>query len=87
MCIAFEDFGPSQNYSVTFPAGSITQSVNIPIIDDSVYELDETFQLEINVPETAVAAGVINGCDPFTPSVTVEITDDRKLLCQLSSTN
>ena len=87
MCIAVEDFGPSQNYSVTFPAGSITQSVNVSIIDDNIYELNETFQLEINVPETAVAAGVINGCDLFTPSVTVEITDDRKLLCQLSSTN
>ena len=77
--IAGKDFGPSQNYPVTFLAGSITQSVNIPIIDDSVKELDETFELEISVPETAIATGVIDGCDPFTSSVTVEITDDRKL--------
>ena len=50
--------------------------MNIPIITDNVYEGDETFQLEISVPEEAVAAGVIDGCDPFTPSVTVEIIDD-----------
>ena len=54
--------------------------MNIPIITDNFYEGDETFQLEINVPEDTVAANVIDGCDPYTPSVTVEITDnDRKL--------
>ena len=53
--------------------------MNIPIIDN-VYEGDETFQLEISVPEEAVAAGVIDGCDPYTPSVTVEITDDDREL-------
>ena len=79
MYIAGKDFGPSQNYPVTFLAGSITQSVNIPIIDDCVNELDETFELEINVPEAAIATGIIDGCDPFTSSVTVEITNDRKL--------
>ena len=80
MYIAGEDFGPSQNYPVTFPAGSTRQSVNIPIINDSIHELDENFQLEISVPDVAVAAGVIDGCDPFTPSVTVEITDDDSKL-------
>ena len=54
--------------------------MNIPIITDNVYEGDETFQLEISVPEEAGAAGVIDGCDPYTPSVIVEIADyDRKL--------
>ena len=79
--IAGKDFGHSQNYPVTFLTGSITQSVNIPIIDDNFYELNETFQLEINVSETAVATGVIDGCDPFAHGITVEITDDdnRKL--------
>ncbi len=74
--IAGEDFGPSENYTVTFPAGSTRQSVNIPIINDTVLELDETFQLELSVPEAAVRAGVIDGCDPVTPRQTVEIIDD-----------
>ena len=78
--IAGEDFGPSQNYTVTFPAGSTRQSVNIPIIKDTVFELDETFQLQLSVPEVAVRAGVIDGCDPFTPRQTVEITDDDRKL-------
>ena len=50
--------------------------MNIPITDDIFYELTETFQLEINVPEAAVGAGVISGCDPFVPSLNVEIIDD-----------
>ena len=66
---------------MTFPAGSTRQSVEIPIINnDTVFELDETFSLEISVPEATVRAGVIDGCDPFTPRRTVKITDnDRKL--------
>ena len=51
--------------------------MNIPIIDDDVYEFGETFQLEINVPDAVVAAGVIHGCHSFTPSITVEIIDDN----------
>jgi len=70
------DFGPPQNYTVNFPAGSTRGSVDIPITNDDLYELDETFQLEISVPEAAVRAGVIVGCDPFTPSLNVEIIDD-----------
>ena len=54
--------------------------MNIPIISDNVYELEETFQLEINVPEAAVAAGVIDGCDPYTPRATVRIADDDRKL-------
>lgn len=50
--------------------------MKVPIIDDKVYELDETFQLEISIPEVAFAAGIIHGCHPFTPSITVEIFDD-----------
>ena len=49
--------------------------MNIPIVNDNVYELDETFQLELSVPEAAVRAGVIDGCDPI---VTI-IDDDSKL--------
>ena len=54
--------------------------MDIPIINDTVLEPDETFALEISVPEATVRAGVIDGCDPFTPRQTVRITDnDRKL--------
>ena len=54
--------------------------MNIPIINDTFYELNETFQLNISVPEATVNAGVIAGCDPFTASVIVEIIDnDGKL--------
>ena len=51
--------------------------MNIPITNDTVYERDETFQLEIRVPEAAVAAGVISA---YTPSATVTITDDDRKL-------
>ena len=54
--------------------------MNIPIIDDDDYEFEEAFQLEISVPEAAVAAGVIDGCGPYTPSVTVSIADDDRKL-------
>ena len=73
--LAGEDFGPSKSYPVTFHHGSLRQSVNIPIIDDNVYEFDETFQLEI-ISSLAVAYGVIDGCGLFAPSVTVVCTDD-----------
>jgi len=56
--------------------------VNIPIANDTFYEFDEAFQLEISVPEAAVRAGVIDGYmyDPFTPSVNVKIIDDDSKL-------
>ena len=72
--IVDKDFGPPENYIVMFPAGSIRQSVDIPIINDDVFELDETFKLEIKVPEEAFAFGVRDGCHSFTPIV--KITDD-----------
>ena len=75
-CIAGVDFGPSQNYTVTFPAGSTRQSVEIPIIDNSVREVTRDFQLTLDVPEAAVRVGVIDGCDPFTAERSVQIIDD-----------
>ena len=71
-----KDFGPPQSYTITFPAGSTKQSLNIPITNDNVYEADETFQLEINVPERAVRAGVIGDCNSYTPSLNVKIIDN-----------
>ena len=55
--------------------------MNIPIIGDNVYELKETFQLEISVPEAAVAVGVTDGCGTYTPRATVSIADDDRKLC------
>ena len=54
--------------------------MDIPIINDTILEPDETFSLKISVPEATVRTGVIDGCDPFTPRQIVRITDnDRKL--------
>ena len=74
--LAGSDYGPSQNYTVTFPAGSTRQSLTIPIINDSIYERNETFQLQLHVPEATVRAGVIDGCDPFDFDLNVQIIDD-----------
>ena len=71
--LAGKDFGPSQHYTVTFPIGLKKQSLKVPIINDNVNELDETFRLQISVPDTVIAAGVTHGCHP---SVTVKIIDD-----------
>ena len=54
--------------------------MEIPVIDNNEYELSRDFQLTLNVPEAAVRAGVIDGCDPFTDEISVQINnDDRKL--------
>ena len=55
--------------------------MEIPIIDDDVFEFSEDFQFTLDVPEAAVRAGVIDGCDPFTAEGSVQIIDDdgRKL--------
>ena len=76
--LAVEDFGPPQSYIVTFPIGSIRQSVNISINDDNIDEGDERFQLEISVPEAAVTAGVVGGCGT---SLVVLIIDDDGMFC------
>lgn len=44
------DFEPGP-FAVTFPAGMTTASFNIPITDDSMFEGDETFTINI-VPGT-----------------------------------
>ena len=51
------DFG-SGPFIVSFPAGSTTSSVKVPIMDDQLQEGDETFaaqlQISSNVPDTVV---------------------------------
>ena len=54
--------------------------MEIPIIDNNVYELNRDFQFRLNVPEVAVRAGVIDGCDPFTDGRSVQIIDDDRKL-------
>ena len=45
-----------------------------------MYEPSKVFQLTLDVPEAAVRAGVIDGCDPFTDEISVQIIEsDRKL--------
>ena len=69
--LANKDFGQTTDYIVTFPAGSTKQPVDIPIIDDNAFEFDETFKLEISIPKEAAIAGLTDGCDLITSSVTV----------------
>ena len=54
--------------------------MEIPIIDNNVHEVTRYFQLTLDVPEAAVRACVIVGCDPFTAKRSVEITDDDREL-------
>ncbi|BCM94044.1 hypothetical protein IAD21_05940 [Abditibacteriota bacterium] len=53
---------PGQDYRavntvVTFPAGETTASVNIPILDDTVFEGDENVSLSINTPSNNAILG------------------------------
>lgn len=54
--------------------------MEIPIIDNNVYELNRDFQFRLDVPEAAVRASVIDGCDPFTDGRSVLIIDDDRKL-------
>ena len=56
--------------------------MDIPIINDNFLEPDETFQLEISVPEATVRAGVIDVSDAI---VTFVIKNDGKLYINVIS--
>ena len=59
-------------YIVTFPAGMITASFNIPILDDNVLENDEQFQLSIifnSLPDRVTIS------DPSQTTVTIRDDD------------
>ena len=62
------------DYPVIFPAGSTKANFSIPIIDDDIYENDETFFLTLVIPQPAQNIGVMRG-DPFMATVTI-IDDD-----------
>ena len=58
------------DYSVIFPAGSTKENFGIPITDDNIFELDETFFLTLVIPQPAQDIGVMRG-DPFMATVTI----------------
>ena len=60
-------------YEVTFPVGSQSVTFDIPIINDTVFEGPEFFNLSIVIPQEAADIGVEPGVpiDAF-----VDITDD-----------
>ena len=62
------------DYPVIFPAGSTKANFSIPIIDDDIFETDETFFLTLVIPPPAQDIGVMRG-DPFMAIVTI-IDDD-----------
>ena len=69
------DYG-SGPYTVTFPAGTTTVPLDIPINDDDIYEINENFTLTIN--SSSLPTGVTVG-NPGQATVTI-VDDDRKLI-------
>ena len=65
-----------REYPVIFPAGSTKESVSIPITDDDIFELDETFFLTLVIPPPAQGIGVMRG-DPFMANITI-INDESE---------
>ena len=63
-----------ESFSVTFPAGVNVMSFNVPIINDNIAELAESFSLTLEIPAESMACGVIAG-SPDT--ATVNIVDDE----------
>ena len=62
-------------YTVTFPAGQTTTTLNIPINDDDILEIDENFMLTIN--QTSLPTDVTHG-NPGQATVTI-VDNDRKM--------
>ena len=61
---------------VTFPAGTTTREINVPVVGDSRHELSKNFAVILGSPANAVvqdgsATGVIADNDPI-PSVTID---------------
>ena len=61
-------------YTVTFPAGQTNVTLNIPINNDMILEIDEIFMLTI---DETLPDGVTRG-DPFEATVNI-VDDDCKL--------
>ena len=63
-----------ESFLVIFPAGVNVASFNVPIINDAIAELAESFTLDLVIPPASTAMGVIAG-SPDT--ATVNIMDDE----------
>ena len=68
-----EDYRPSSRMIVSLPSGTTDGTITIPIIDDAIYENDETLILSFgDLSEMGLKAGSV-------PGTTVTITDDDAL--------
>ena len=65
-------------FQVPFPEGVTKATFSIPIVDDSVFEPDEYFSIELEIPQAAQDIGVMKG-NSFMANVT--ITNDE---CEFS---
>ena len=63
----------SGKFNVTIPAGEITVSFNVTIIEDDVFEINETFSLIID-PSSSVSCAVEE--DPVDCITVVTIVDN-----------
>ena len=63
-----------ESFLVTFPAGVNVITFNVPIINDNIAELAESFTLDLAIPPASTAMGVIAG-SPDT--ATVNVMDDE----------
>ena len=63
-----------ESFSVTFPAGVNMVTFNVPIINDGIAELAESFTLDLEIPAASAALAVTRGSPD---NVTVNIIDDE----------
>ena len=67
----------SQSGTLTFNAGDLTKTITLSITDDSVYESDETFYVQLS---NATNASIVD------PSTTITILNDDALTPSITST-
>ena len=71
----------SGGYQVTFYAGQTTATVTIPINDDDIYELNETFYTVLTVPTNVYSLGVSRGAADI---ATITIIDNDSVKVNFS---
>ena len=70
-------------YQATFSSGETTTTVAIPITDNDVAELPETFNLSLTIPAAASSIGVRKG---VADTATITIRDNDPAIVNFSST-
>lgn len=65
------DYVAIKDQTVTIPAGDLCVSVEVSILDDDLYEGDETFKLNLSNPSSNISI--------FTSNVTITIDDDEQI--------